>query len=42
MLLGYFCGLHLLGVICLVPWTHTAPAKYTNYLEVQAQDKTWW
>ncbi|KAK3710052.1 hypothetical protein LTR37_010483 [Vermiconidia calcicola] len=42
IILGYFCGLHLLGVICLAPWIHTAPAKYTNYLEVQAQDKTWW
>lgn len=40
--LGYFFGLHLLGVICLVPWIHHAPQQYTDYLGEVAQDKTWW
>ncbi|KNG50912.1 potassium transport protein 1 [Stemphylium lycopersici] len=38
----YFFGLHLFGVICLVPWIHNAPAKYQDYLASQGQDKTWW
>lgn len=39
---GYFVGLHTFGVICLLPWIHTAPAKYQDYLASQGQDKTWW
>ncbi|KAL1801178.1 hypothetical protein ACET3X_001520 [Alternaria dauci] len=39
---GYFVGLHVLGVICLLPWIHAAPAKYQDYLASQNQDKTWW
>ncbi|KAK4098197.1 hypothetical protein N658DRAFT_509705 [Parathielavia hyrcaniae] len=39
---GYFFGLHLFGVICLLPWIHRAPAKYTDWLVEQGQDKTWW
>ncbi|KAK7973599.1 hypothetical protein PG989_015447 [Apiospora arundinis] len=39
---GYFFGLHLFGVICLVPWIHRAPAKYTEWLAECGQDKTWW
>ncbi|KAF2188061.1 potassium transport protein 1 [Zopfia rhizophila CBS 207.26] len=39
---GYFFGLHLFGVICLVPWIHTANSKYKDYLASQGQDKTWW
>lgn len=38
----YFFGLHLLGVVCLLPWIHNAPAKYTDYLESQGQDASWW
>ncbi|KAI4950283.1 hypothetical protein J4E91_004940 [Alternaria rosae] len=40
--IGYFVGLHTLGVVCLLPWIHTAPAKYQDYLVEQGQDKTWW
>ncbi|KAH6849826.1 cation transport protein-domain-containing protein [Chaetomium sp. MPI-CAGE-AT-0009] len=39
---GYFVGIHLFGVICLLPWIHRAPAKYTEWLEQCAQDKSWW
>ncbi|KAK8013586.1 hypothetical protein PG991_009179 [Apiospora marii] len=39
---GYFFGLHLFGVICLVPWIHRAPAKYSKWLIECGQDKTWW
>jgi hypothetical protein len=42
ILSGYFVGLHTLGVVCLLPWIHTAPAKYQDYLASQGQDKTWW
>ncbi|KAJ4306956.1 low affinity potassium transporter [Collariella sp. IMI 366227] len=39
---GYFFGLHLFGAICLLPWIHNAPAKYTDWLAEMAQGKTWW
>lgn len=26
----------------MLPWIHNAPAKYTDWLEECAQDKTWW
>ncbi|KAF7189044.1 Low-affinity potassium transport protein [Pseudocercospora fuligena] len=39
---AYFVGLHVLGVVCLLPWIHLAPAKYRDYLASQGQDKTWW
>ncbi|KAF2689254.1 potassium transport protein 1 [Lentithecium fluviatile CBS 122367] len=39
---GYFFGLHLFGVICMVPWIHLANAKYKDYLASQGIDKTWW
>lgn len=39
---GYFFGLHLFGAICLLPWIHNAPAKYTDWLAECGQDKTWW
>jgi potassium uptake Trk family protein len=29
-------------VIFLLPWIHTAPAKYTTYLSETGQGKTWW
>ncbi|KAG9187139.1 hypothetical protein G6011_05010 [Alternaria panax] len=40
--IGYFVGLHVLGVVCLLPWIHTAPAKYQDYVALQGQGKTWW
>jgi hypothetical protein len=39
---GYFAGLHILGVISLVPWITHAPAKYQEYLEEQGLNKIWW
>ncbi|KFY24307.1 hypothetical protein V493_05328 [Pseudogymnoascus sp. VKM F-4281 (FW-2241)] len=39
---GYFFGLHTFGVICLLPWIHNAPSKYTDWLQECGQDKTWW
>lgn len=39
---GYFFGLHLLGVICLLPWIHNAPSKYTDWLSESGVGKTWW
>ncbi|KAH7111301.1 potassium transport protein 1 [Dendryphion nanum] len=38
----YFFGLHIFGVMCLLPWIHTANSKYKDYLASQGQDKTWW
>ncbi|KAI9162701.1 Low-affinity potassium transport protein [Paramyrothecium foliicola] len=42
IVIGFFFGLHLFGVICLLPWIHRAPAKYTDWLDINGQDKTWW
>lgn len=42
MTTGYFFGLHVFGMICLVPWIHTTNSKYKDYLVSQGQDKTWW
>ncbi|RYP44221.1 hypothetical protein DL768_009285 [Monosporascus sp. mg162] len=39
---GYFLGLHLFGVICLLPWIHNAPSKYTDWLAECGQGKSWW
>jgi potassium uptake Trk family protein len=38
----YFFGLHLLDVICLLPWIHKSPAKYSDYLVEVGVSKTWW
>lgn len=39
---GYFVGLHLLGVLCLLPWIYRSPAKYQDYLAEQGNDRAWW
>jgi potassium uptake Trk family protein len=39
---GYFFGLHLFGVICLIPWIHNAAPKYKTWLAENDQGKTWW
>ncbi|RYP17043.1 hypothetical protein DL767_010091 [Monosporascus sp. MG133] len=39
---SYFFGLHLFGVICLLPWIHNAPSKYTDWLAECGQGKSWW
>lgn len=39
---GYFIGLHLLGAICLLPWIHSAPSKYTDWLSESGVGRSWW
>lgn len=42
VVVGYFFGLHMLGVIFLLPWIFTCDSKYRDYLASQGQNKTWW
>ncbi|EEU35272.1 uncharacterized protein NECHADRAFT_54501 [Fusarium vanettenii 77-13-4] len=42
IVIAYFFGMHLFGVICLIGWIQTANPKYTDYLESIGQDKNWW
>ncbi|KAJ4342571.1 hypothetical protein N0V95_006911 [Ascochyta clinopodiicola] len=42
VLAGYYLGLHLLGILFLLPWIWTASPKYREYLASQGQDNTWW
>ncbi|KAF2267453.1 hypothetical protein CC78DRAFT_577164 [Lojkania enalia] len=43
IVVGYFFGLHIIGVIGLLGWVHgTSPSKYTEYIQSQGQDRTWW
>ncbi|KAL5360235.1 cation transport protein-domain-containing protein [Aspergillus floccosus] len=42
IVIGYLVGLHLLGVICLVPWILHADPKYRNYLAECGQGSVWW
>ncbi|KAM0335146.1 hypothetical protein ACHAQA_000187 [Verticillium albo-atrum] len=39
---GYFVGLHLFGVICLLPWIMYAPPKYTDWLAQKGVGRAWW
>ncbi|CAI6089133.1 unnamed protein product [Clonostachys chloroleuca] len=41
-IVGYFFGLHLLGVVCLLPWIHNAPQKYLDWLDECGIGRTWW
>ncbi|KAH7309580.1 cation transport protein-domain-containing protein [Stachybotrys elegans] len=38
----YFVGFHLFGVICIVPWIRNAPARYRDYLAECGQNEVWW
>ncbi|PSN64839.1 hypothetical protein BS50DRAFT_644661 [Corynespora cassiicola Philippines] len=42
IVIGYFLGLHLLGIIVLVGWIHSTSNRYTEYLASQGQNVTWW
>ncbi|KAJ4994028.1 low-affinity potassium transport protein [Stagonosporopsis vannaccii] len=42
VVVGYFCVLHLLGVLFLLPWIWVADPKYREYLAAQGQGNTWW
>lgn len=39
---GYFFGLHLFGIICLVGWVQYAPAKYRDYIASCGLNQVWW
>ncbi|KAI8307255.1 Low-affinity potassium transport protein [Colletotrichum sp. SAR11_59] len=39
---GYFVGLHVFGVICLLPWILHAPPKYKSWLLENGQGQVWW
>lgn len=39
---GYFFGLHLFGVICLLPWIRHSDPKYRDYLRECGQNSVWW
>lgn len=39
---GYFFGLHLFGVVCLLPWIRHADPKYREYLRECGQNSVWW
>ncbi|KAL2814719.1 cation transport protein-domain-containing protein [Aspergillus cavernicola] len=42
IVIGYFFGLHLIGIVCLAAWIQHASPKYQDYLEECAQNKIWW
>lgn len=39
---GYFIGLHVFGVICLLSWILHAPQKYQSWLLENGQGQVWW
>ncbi|KAL4735884.1 cation transport protein-domain-containing protein [Aspergillus similis] len=39
---SYFFGLHIFGVICLLPWILHANPKYREYLRECGQNSVWW
>ncbi|KAF4818592.1 Low-affinity potassium transport protein [Colletotrichum tropicale] len=39
---SYLVGLHLFGVICLLPWILHAPSKYKSWLSENGQGQVWW
>lgn len=39
---GYFVGLHVIGVVCLVPWILHSNRKYRDYLDECGQNAVWW
>ncbi|KAL2866617.1 putative potassium uptake transporter [Aspergillus lucknowensis] len=42
IVIGYFFGLHLIGIVCLAAWIQHANPKYKDYLEECAQNRIWW
>ncbi|KAG2418140.1 hypothetical protein HFD88_001241 [Aspergillus terreus] len=42
IVVGYFLGLHLFGIICLVGWVQYAPAKYRDYIASCGLNQVWW
>ncbi|KAL2852434.1 cation transporter [Aspergillus pseudoustus] len=42
IVMGYFFGLHLIGIVSLVAWIQHANPKYREYLDECGQNKIWW
>ncbi|KAI2965125.1 hypothetical protein CBS147323_5947 [Aspergillus niger] len=42
IVIGYFVGLHVFGVVCLVPWILHSNRKYRDYLHECGQNEVWW
>ncbi|RAH54761.1 cation transporter [Aspergillus piperis CBS 112811] len=42
IVIGYFVGLHVFGVVCLVPWILHSNRKYRDYLDECGQNEVWW
>ncbi|VUC24994.1 unnamed protein product [Clonostachys rosea] len=42
IVVGYFFGLHLLGVVCVIGWIHHADPKYKEYLASTGSNINWW
>ncbi|KAL3246589.1 hypothetical protein ABHI18_012673 [Aspergillus niger] len=42
IVIGYLIGLHVLGVVGLVPWILHADRKYRDYLNECGQGSVWW
>lgn len=41
VLVGYFVGFHLFGVLCLLPWIMNS-ARYGSVVESDGQGRVWW
>ncbi|KAL4930779.1 putative potassium uptake transporter [Aspergillus undulatus] len=42
IVIGYFAGIHLIGIISLAAWIRHSNAKYRDYLDECAVDHIWW
>ncbi|KXJ86489.1 cation transport protein-domain-containing protein [Microdochium bolleyi] len=42
IVIGYYVGLHVLGMLSLLPWIHMSPGKYQEYLASCGLDRAWW
>ncbi|KAL4953161.1 cation transporter [Aspergillus filifer] len=42
IVIGYFVGIHLIGVVSLAAWIRHANGKYKDYLDECAVDHIWW
>ncbi|KAL2867470.1 potassium ion transporter [Aspergillus lucknowensis] len=42
IVIAYLFGLHIFGVICLLPWIRNSDPKYREYLRECGQNSVWW
>ncbi|KAL4942513.1 hypothetical protein BDV06DRAFT_191971 [Aspergillus oleicola] len=42
IVIGYFVGIHLIGIVSLAAWIRHANGKYKDYLDECAVDHIWW